>query len=198
MDLLPLSLSGVCGSVKAIRVRRVNDFSVYGQSVMKHIGANLTPDEFDRGLQNGSIVLHVGLPESIQMVAKGLGWKLDRLTEDRRGLVAQTERLTASIKVDAGRICGFHQRSVGQAKGNAIELEIYGIISPDPSEDEVSPGTRIEIDGDPGVHVSISGGISQAGGLGTAAHAINTIPSVVEAKPGLVTVRELPVSSCLV
>ena len=198
MDLLPLSLSGVCGSVKAIRVRRVNDFSVYGQSVMKHIGANLTPGEFERGLQNGSIVLHVGLPESIQMVAKGLGWKLDRLTEDRRGLVAQTERLTASIKVDAGRICGFHQRSVGQAKGNAIELEIYGIISPDPSEDEVSPGTRIEIDGDPGVHVSISGGISQAGGLGTAAHAINTIPSVVEAKPGLVTVRELPVSSCLV
>jgi len=196
MDLLPLNLSGICGSVTAIRVRRVNDFSVYGQSVMKHIGANLTPEEFERGLQDDSILLHVGLPESIQMVASGLNWKLDQLNEDRHALVSRTDRLAQSIKVQKGRVCGFRQTAQGRAKGNIIELEIFGIILPNPSEDGVSPGTWVEIEGDPGMKVAISGGICDAGGLGTASHAVNAIPSVVDAKPGLLTVRELPVASC--
>lgn len=197
MDLLPLNLSGICGSVTAVRVRRVTDFSVYGQSVMKHIGANLTPEEFERGLQDGSVVLHVGLPESIQMVARGLNWKVDQLKEDRRALVTRTDRLAESIKVQKGRVCGFWQTARGQAKGNTIELEIYGIILPNPSEDEVSPGTWVEIKGDPGINVAISGGICQAGGLGTVTHAVNAIPLVVDARPGLLTVRELPLVSCL-
>lgn len=197
MDLLPLNLSGICGSVTAVRVRRVTDFSVYGQSVMKHIGANLTSEEFERGLQDGSVVLHVGLPESIQMMARGLNWKLDQLQEDRRALVTRTDRLVESIKVQKGRVCGFWQTARGQANGKTIELEIFGIILPNPSEDEVSPGTWVEIKGDPGINVAISGGICQAGGLGTVAHAVNAIPLVVDAKPGLLTVRELPVASCL-
>jgi 4-hydroxy-tetrahydrodipicolinate reductase len=197
MDLLPLNLSGLCGSLTAVRVRRVNDFSVYGQTVIKHIGANLIPKEFESGLQDGSIVLHVGLPESIQMVAKGLGWKLDQMTEEQHALVSHTDRSAGSIKIEAGRVCGFHQKARGQAKRNTIELEIFGIILPNPSEDGVSPGTWIEIEGDPGMNVAISGGICQAGGLGTVAHAVNVIPLVVDAKPGLLTVRDLPVASCL-
>jgi len=196
MDLLPLNLSGVCGSVTAIRVRRVNDFSVYGQSVMKHIGANLTPGEFEHGLQDGSILLHVGLRESIQMVARGLNWKLDQLREDRNALVSRTDRFAQNIRVQKGRVCGFHQIARGQAKTNTIELEIFGIILPDPSEDGVSAGTWVEIEGDPGMKVAISGGICEAGGLATASHAVNAIPSVLDAKPGLLTVRELPVASC--
>ncbi len=196
MDLLPLNLSGICGSVTAIRVRRVNDFSVYGQIVMKHIGANLPPEEFERSLQDGSIVLHVGLPESIQMVASGLNWKLDQLKEDRQALVARSDRLAQNITVQKGRVCGFRQTAQGRAKGNTIELEIFGIILPNPSEDGVSPGTWVEIEGDPGMKVAISGGICDAGGLGTASHAVNAIPSVVDARPGLLTVRELPVASC--
>lgn len=197
MDLLPLNFSGLCGSVMAVRVRRVNDFSVYGQSVMKHMGANLTPEEFESGLQNGSVVLHVGLPESIQMVARGLGWKLDQLTEERHALVSHTDRSAEIIKIEAGRVCGFRQKARGQAKGNTIELEIFGIILPNPLEDGVSPGTWVEIEGNPGIHAMISGGIGQAGGLGTAAHAVNAIPVVVDAKPGLLTVRELAIASCL-
>ncbi len=196
MDLLPLNLSGICGSVTTIRVRRVNDFSVYGQSVMKHIGADLMPEEFERGLQDGSILLHVGLPESIQMVARGLNWKLDQLKEDRHALVTRSDRLARSIRVQKGRVCGFRQTAQGRAKGNTIELEIFGIILPNPPEDGVSPGTWVEIEGDPGMKVAISGGICDAGGLGTASHAVNAIPSVVDAKPGLLTVRELPVASC--
>lgn len=196
MDLLPLNLSGICGSVTGIRVRRVTDFSVYGQSVMRHIGANLTPEEFERGLQDGSIILHVGLPESIQMVARGLNWRLDQLKEDRHALVTRTDRLAPSITVQKGRVCGFRQKARGQANGNSIELEIFGIISPNPSEDGVSPGTWIEIGGDPGMNVAISGSICEAGGLATAAHAVNAVASIVDAKPGLLTVRELPVASC--
>lgn len=196
MDLLPLNLSGICGSVTAIRVRRVTDFSVYGQSVMKHIGANLAPEEFERGLQDGSIILHVGLPESIQMVARGLNWRLGQLREDRHALVTRTDRIAQSIRVQKGRVCGFRQTARGQAKGNTIELEIFGIILPNPSEDGVSPGTWVEIEGNPGMNVAISGGICEAGGLATASHAVNAIPSVFDAKPGLLTVRELPVASC--
>ena len=198
MDLLPLNLSGICASVKAIRVRRVTDFSVYGQSVMEHIGANLTPGEFEDGLRNGRVVTHVGLPESIQMVAKGLGWKLGQLTEERHPLVSPSRRLAEGITVEPGRVCGFRQKAWGQAKTNTIELEIFGIILPDPSEDGVTPGTWVEIEGDPGMSVAITGGISNEGGLATAAHAVNAIPLVVDANPGLLTVRKLPVASCFI
>jgi hypothetical protein len=197
MDLLPLNLSGVCGSVKAIRVRRVTDFSVYGQSVMEHIGANLSPDEFESAVRQGRLMLHVGLPESIQMVARGLGWKIERITEERHGLMSKSNRLARGVTVEAGRVCGFRQIAFGRGKENTIELEIVGIISPDTSEDGVSSGTWIEIEGDPGMKVSISGGIIEEGGLATAAHAVNAIPFVVNAKPGLLTVREVPIACCL-
>lgn len=197
MDLLPLSFTGICGSVRTIRVRRVVDFSVYGQSVMEHIGANLTPEEFDVGLRNGSIVLHVGLPESIQMVAKGLGWRIEELKEHREALVSRTDRLAERIEVKAGRVCGFRQTGEGRGQGNKIELEVFGIILPDPSEDRVSPGTWIDIEGDPGINVAITGSVSFEGGLTTVAHAVNSVPMVVEARPGLLTTRELPAASCL-
>lgn len=197
MDLLPLTLSGICACATSVRVRRVNDFSVYGQSVMKHIGANLTAEAFESGLREGSVVLHVGLPESLQLVGRGLGWKLDQFQEERHAVVSRSDRSTDRIKIQAGRVCGFRQIAVGRGQGGKIELEIIGIISPNPSEDGVLPGTWIEIEGDPSISAVISGGICQAGDLGTAAHAVNSIPAVVDARPGLLTIGELPVVSCL-
>ncbi len=88
MDALPLMLTGVSERVDSIRVDRVQDARIRRLPFQQKIGAGLTPREFQEKVEAGT-VRHVGLTESISMIADGLGWKLNRITdeigaEDRR------------------------------------------------------------------------------------------------------------------
>ena len=47
----------------------------------RKIGAGLTPEQFQQGVENGTL-RHVGFAESIQMIADAVGWKLDRVTDE--------------------------------------------------------------------------------------------------------------------
>ena len=47
----------------------------------KNVGAGLTAEQFQRQVDDGR-VRHVGLTESIAMIADALGWTLDRITDD--------------------------------------------------------------------------------------------------------------------
>jgi 4-hydroxy-tetrahydrodipicolinate reductase len=70
-----------------------------------------------------------------------------------------------------------------------IELEHPQQILP--QKEGVETGDYIEIKGTPTIKVSIKPEIP--GGLGTIALCVNTIPHVINAQPGLVTMLDLPV-----
>ena len=60
LDLLVITLSGVCADIQSITARRVNDLSPYGPTVLMSQGVGLTPEAFQTGLENKTVVGHIG------------------------------------------------------------------------------------------------------------------------------------------
>ena len=178
LDVLPIACSMPCWSVEGVSGRRVVDFSPYGPDEMRHIGAGLTAQEFAEGARDGKIG-HIGLLESAAMIAHSVGLDVDELQQTKSPMISQRARKTAFASVPAGRVCGFRQSVRGTASGRErISLEMIGILAPGP--DDIELGDYFRIIGTPNVNVSTKEEISQKGGLGTAAVAVNTIPRLLQ------------------
>ena len=108
MDYLPTVLTGVCQSVSAVRVTRVQDASIRRVPFQQKIGAGLTLDAFEQKRQEGTL-RHVGLPESVDFLASRLGWQLDRNTESLEPVIAEEEVTTGYRPIAKGMARGVHQ-----------------------------------------------------------------------------------------
>ena len=82
------------------------------------IGAGLTPEEFQRKVESGS-VRHVGFTESIQMIGDAIGWKLDKITDEVSPRIADQAVSSEWLSVAAGQVCGILQDGVGYIEGRA-------------------------------------------------------------------------------
>jgi 4-hydroxy-tetrahydrodipicolinate reductase len=190
LDLLIIALTGACLEVKKIRAARINDLSPFGPMVMKTQGVGTTPDEFRRGLESGAIVGHIGFPESMQMIAKSIGWELDRIEQEREPIISKTHRETPHVKVEPGMVAGCRHIGRGFIDGReVITLEHPQQIHP--GLEGVETGDYIWVEGRPDLNFANKPEIP--GGQGTIAVAVNMIPLVVAAEPGLVTMADLPV-----
>jgi 4-hydroxy-tetrahydrodipicolinate reductase len=87
MDALPIALTGVCERVDAIRVDRIQDARVRRLPFQQKIGAGLTREQFQKKVEDAS-VRHVGLAESVSMIADAMGWKLERITDEIQPKIA--------------------------------------------------------------------------------------------------------------
>ena len=188
MDALPISLTGVCERVDRIRVDRIQDASTRRLPFQKKIGCGLTRAEFRAKVLEGA-VRHVGLAESISMIADALGWKIDRVTDTIKPKIASKRITSKFLTVRPGYVCGILQDGVGYRAGRvAIKLHMEAYLGAPESYDSVS------ITGSPKIAMKISGGVP--GDIATASIAVNSIPKVIEASPGLHTMRDLPSPSC--
>lgn len=194
LDLLIITLTGVCQRVDSIKARRVNDLSPYGQTVLRSQGVGLTADAFAAGVADGSIVGHVGFKESIAMIAGALGWQIDRIEERREPIVSRVKRETPHVTVEPGHVAGCLHEVI--AYGD--DKPVINLLHPQqvhPHLGNVQTGDYIDISGVPDVH--FSGSPEIPGGIGTAAMAVNMIPHVMNATPGLKHMAELPVPVAL-
>jgi 4-hydroxy-tetrahydrodipicolinate reductase len=190
LDLLVIVLSGVCWQVEAITAQRINDLSPYGPSVLASQGVGLTPEAFTRGVEEGSVVGHVGFPESISLIAGALGWDIDRIVQHREPIIARLQRATPFVTVEPGCAAGCLHTAVAYWHNKPL-ITLLHPQQVHPHLENVVTGDYIDIDGKPPVHFASSPEIP--GGLGTVALAVNMIPVVLNAAPGLKTMRELPV-----
>lgn len=187
MDALPIALTAVCQRVNAIKVSRLQDASKRRLPFQQKIGAGLTIEQFQKRVKDGT-VRHVGLTESIAMIADALGWRLERITDDIQPKIAGTTVTSEFLAVDPGYVCGIIQDGVGYVGGQPlIRLHMVAAIGETESYDAV------EIDGTPTLAMKIDGGIH--GDIATASIAINSIPHVLAAAPGLRTMRDMPLPS---
>ncbi|MDN5300654.1 MAG: 2,4-diaminopentanoate dehydrogenase [Thermoanaerobacteraceae bacterium] len=194
LDTLIIALSGVCIDVKKITARRINDLSPFGTTVMRTQGVGTTVEEFKKGLEDGSIVGHIGFNESITMISEALGLEVDEIRQTREPIVSKTHRQTPYVKVEPGMVAGCRHIGIGLRKGEpVIILEHPQQIRPE--AENVETGDYINIEGTPNINLAIKPEIP--GGLGTIAIAVNMIPQVVNARPGLVTMKDLPVPAAL-
>ncbi len=167
MDTLPSLLTSVCQHVHSIHVTRVVDAGTRRAALQKKVGAGLSPAEFDKLMHEGKI-RHVGLTDSLMFLADAIGW------DD----VDVSETVGPVMGAD-GNVAGVRQVAKG---GNiTLELEMY-VGAPNPRDE-------IHIEGVPPLHLVIQGGT--AGDLATPAMLVNMIPRVMEAPPGLHTMRTL-------
>jgi hypothetical protein len=187
MDALVLTTTGVCQDVKKVRSSRIQDASYRRLPFQKKIGAGLTPAEFKTRVAKGTIK-HVGFPESIAMIAAGLGWKLDRIEETIEPKLAEKPVGSEFLKVEPGQVAGLDQTASGIiSEESVIVLNLQAYLGcPDPKE-------RIVIDGQPPIDLTVKGGIH--GDIATAAVIVNCIPRVLNAESGLKTMKDLPIPS---
>jgi 4-hydroxy-tetrahydrodipicolinate reductase len=187
MDALPIALTAVCERVERVTVTRVQDARIRRLPFQQKIGAGLTTEQFQRKVDDGS-VRHVGLTESIAMIADALGWRLDRITDEIQPKLASVTVSSEFLAVDPGYVCGIVQDGVGYRKGEPlIRLHMQAYLgSPDTYD-------SVEIEGSPNLSMKIPGGIH--GDVATASIAVNSIPKVLRAAPGLHTMRDLTLPS---
>jgi 4-hydroxy-tetrahydrodipicolinate reductase len=184
MDALPIMLTGVCERVDAIRVDRVQDARVRRLPFQQKIGAGLTREQFQRKVDDGS-VRHVGLTESVSMIADAMGWKLDRIADEIQPKIATETVASEFLAVDAGYVCGITQDGVGFRDGSPlITLHMEAYLGAPESFDSV------EIAGSPAIRSKIAGGVH--GDIATASIVVNSLPRILEVAPGLHTMRDMP------
>src|SRR3989337_1020425 len=80
MDFLPLVLATACQQVRSIRVERLVDVASRRMQLQRKGGVGLSVEGFQRGASDGTIG-HVGLRESLFMIADSMGWRLDDVQE---------------------------------------------------------------------------------------------------------------------
>jgi 2,4-diaminopentanoate dehydrogenase len=183
MDALALMLTAPCARVNRVSVTRVVDAGARRLPLQRKIGAGLNLAQFRRALTEGT-VRHVGLLESVHMIAAGLGWKLQRVDENVEPAIAPRDLDTEYLRVSAGSAAGIHQSARGYRDGElAISLDLQMYVGAE------SPRDHVLVDGDPPIDATIAGGV--AGDAATAAMVVNVIPKVLASPPGVLTMKDL-------
>ena len=145
--------------------------------------------EFEKKLREKAITGHVGLEQSIGMIADALKWQLDKISVDPvKPVIATTNVASEAVKVKRGQVAGLKQSAQGFVGGKErITLEFQAYIGAEEEYDAVT------IDGVPPIHQKISPCVH--GDFATIAVIVNSIPKVINAPPGLVTMIDLPIPS---
>ena len=184
MDFLPLCFTAICQKVEKIKVQRIQDASMRRVPFQQKIGAGLTLEQFEAKRENGTI-RHVGLTESMHMIAARLGWKLEKTEDVLEPVVADKEITSGYIPIKPGMVAGVRQTGRGYVNGEeVITLEFVAAVG------QNDPADVVEIDGQPKIKSIIPGGIN--GDVATCAIAVNAIGSIVSAEPGLRTMADMP------
>ncbi len=191
MDVLAITLSGGCANVSEVKATRILDATKRRIPFQKKVGIGLSLEEFDMNVKTGKFG-HIGLPESISMVCASLGRPVEKIEQHIAAKLADRSIQTENFGlVSPGRVIGLVQDGTGYSGGRKVatyHIEMFAGAK--------DPRDEIELIGDPTIKLQIPGGTP--GDIATAAIIVNSIPRVVDAAPGLMTVKDLrPASSVL-
>lgn len=184
MDTIAMALSAPCRHVTEVFVHRVVDAGVRRLPLQRKVGAGLTLDEFEERKAAGTIK-HVGLPESVALVAHAMGWELDEIEETLEPVMAEIPLTTEFLTVPMGHVAGIHQTAVGRKDGEILVRLVLDMFI-----GAQEPGEHIVLKGEDHIETRIKG---IHGDLATAAVVINAIPRVIAAPAGFLTMADLPV-----
>src|SRR2546425_9921732 len=168
MDALALVLTAPCARVDRVAVTRVVDAGTRRLPLQRKVGAGLNLNQFRRAMTEGT-VRHVGLVESVHMIAAALGWKLERVEETLEPAIAPRDLDTEYLRIPAGAGAGGQQVARGHRDGElAISLDLQMYVGAE------SPRAHVLVDGDPPIDATIAGGV--AGDVAHPAMVGNTVP----------------------
>lgn len=189
MDTLVLMLTAVCQRIDRIEASRVMDAATRRLPFQKKIGAGLSVEAFRQKIKAGLISGHVGLEQSIALIADALRWDLDEITASSvKPVIAERTVESASVKARAGEVAGLRQKAKGVFESReVIVLDFQAYLGAQEEYDAIT------IEGVPNVNQKIQPCVH--GDKGTVAMIVNSIPKVINAPAGLFTMKDLPVPS---
>jgi 4-hydroxy-tetrahydrodipicolinate reductase len=190
MDLLVVIMTGCCQDVEHIISRRVNSLSPFGPAVMEEQGIGITPEEFKKGVEDGTLAGHVGFPESINMIADAIGWKVNKIDQSMEPIITDVDRQAPHGFAKAGNVAGVAMKGFGYVDGE-VKIEMDHPQQIEPEQVGINTGDYVIIKGTPPINMVNSPEVE--GGIGTIAMCVNMIPHVINARPGLQTMLTLPV-----
>jgi hypothetical protein len=186
MDKLPLTITSVCQEVKSVDIIRIQNASTRREPLQRKVGASMTVDEFRAAVASGKIK-HMGLRESLMMVGNGLGVEFESVSDEViEPIVADRTITTQYLTVAPGQVAGVHQTIYGKGRINvSLELRMY-VGAEDVAAD------RVIVRGVPDVEMVIKDGVH--GDRATAAMVVNSIPRIAQARHGVLTMDDIPIS----
>lgn len=116
MDTLPVLVARAAGEVEAVHVTRVVDVAQRRLPLQRKMGVGEDPAVV-QSLLDQERIGHVGLSNSLQMLAAGLGWELEMIDIDSRPIVAKEPVMTGLGPVEPGRCIGIRQQATGMVHG---------------------------------------------------------------------------------
>ncbi len=188
MDALPGFLTAVCQTVTNVKVSRVQNAQFRRIPFQKKIGAGLDLDQFE-SLKASGRLRHVGLTESVQLIAASLGWKLTKTEDIITPVIADKEIKTDAMTIPVGFATGVDQIGRGWVGDEEkITLHFKAAVG------EADSFDRVEIKGEPDIISTIAGGVN--GDVATCAITINAVKQILRVQPGLKTMLDMPPLSC--
>jgi 2,4-diaminopentanoate dehydrogenase len=185
MDTLALIATAPCVGVSEVHVRRVVDAGRRRLPLQRKVGAGLSAEEFAEKKKTGTFG-HIGLRESLLMVAAGLGWTLEEIDESLNPKISDRDVTTQFLTVREGQVAGIHHAIRGSIGGQVvISLDLQMYVG------ALEPTDTVRVVGTPPIELEVKGGIF--GDTATVATLVNAIPLVMQVEPGLKTMKDLPV-----
>lgn len=184
MDTLVLFLSGICQQVSRIAVTRVVNITGSRPALQKKLGVGLTLETFAEHEAQRKVGI-VGLVDSLAFLAHVLHWHMDDFKERLVPVITDKPLDSAMGPLVAGQVCGVRYVIKGIRQGKeAISFDLRTYLEAENSRDTVY------IEGSPTLEVTIKS--ANLGDTATAGILVNLSPLVYEARPGLLTMLDLP------
>lgn len=190
MDVLVLMMTGVMADVQQIKVARVNSLSPFGETVMEEQGVGKSIEEYHELVSKGELAGHVGFKESAHMICDGLGLTDITFEQSMKPIITDIDRKSPYGFAKQGHVAGIDMEASVSHQGKLF-LELRHPQQIEPQLGGVFTGDYIDITGNPHVHLSVKPEID--GGIGTIAICVNMIPHVINSRPGLKTMIDLPI-----
>lgn len=195
----------LCKEVRTVRMMEIVNYATWDNpfTMFEIMGFGKVDPSESLLLSPGSTALAWG--PVIELVAAAIGLDLDEVIERHEVIRADADIDIASGTVAAGTISGMRFEIVGVASGEEriVVEHVTRLRDTDAPDWPQGHGYRILVTGEPNVAIELAltsdrGDHNHAGCLATAMHVVNAIPAVVAAKPGVLTMLDLPVYSAAV
>lgn len=194
-DVLPLTMSSLSNRIDQVYVREITNFEFYPspEIMFGMMGFGKTEAEFEQDVERYSFWLTSLFRENIQMIADGLGVELDGITDTTDRAYATSDLHPAAGLVREGTVAGQHWEWAGMRNGKKLIVHetvwrMHSSVAPDWPQGDHS----VTIEGQPRMQINFDTFWINDGLLATGMHAVNAIPYVCEASPGIKTFLDLP------
>ena len=194
-DVLPLTMSSLSHRIDQIVVQEISNFQYYPspEIMFDMMGFGKTNAQFRKDAARYMNWLTGLFRENIQMIADGLDLKLDKITDKTTRVLATKNLKTAAGTVKKGTVAGQRWEWAGMVgRKKLIVHETIWRMHEDVAKDWPQGNHSIAISGAPNMRIELAPDWIDGGLISTAMHAVNAVPYVCDAEPGIKTLLDLP------